>query len=115
MLAALASVGSFATSILLPSLSSMAKSLNVSTAAVASAISVYLAVFAVGQLAVGPLSDRYGRWKPVIVGLVIFVAGSLWCEFAALPSPDWPGHSSVRRMRCLGYRGPSRDLLAVKT
>ncbi|MEH2510492.1 DHA1 family bicyclomycin/chloramphenicol resistance-like MFS transporter [Nitrobacteraceae bacterium AZCC 1564] len=82
VLAALASVGSFATSILLPSLSSMAVSLNVSTADVASAISVYLAVFAVGQLLVGPLSDRYGRWKPVIIGLLIFVAGSLWCEFA---------------------------------
>lgn len=82
VLAALASVGSFATSILLPSLPSMAKSLNVSTAAVASAISIYLAVFAVGQLLVGPLSDRYGRRKPVIVGLLIFFAGSLWCEFA---------------------------------
>lgn len=82
VLAALASVGSFATSILLPSLSSMAKSLNVSTADVASAISIYLAVFAVGQLIVGPLSDRYGRWKPVVIGLLIFVAGSLWCEFA---------------------------------
>lgn len=82
VLAALASVGSFATSILLPSLSSIAKSLNVSTADVAAAISIYLAVFAVGQLIVGPLSDRYGRWKPVIVGLLIFVAGSIWCEFA---------------------------------
>lgn len=82
VLAALASVGSFATSILLPSLSSIAKSLNVSTADVASAISIYLAVFAVGQLIVGPLSDRYGRWRPVIAGLLIFVAGSVWCEFA---------------------------------
>ena len=82
VLAALASVGSFATSILLPSLPSMAKSLNVSTADVASAISIYLAVFAAGQLVVGPLSDRYGRGKPVVIGLLIFLAGSLWCEFA---------------------------------
>jgi DHA1 family bicyclomycin/chloramphenicol resistance-like MFS transporter len=81
-LAALAAVGSFATSILLPSLPTIAKALNVSTAAVASAISIYLAVFAVGQLIVGPLSDRYGRWKPVIFGLGIFVAGSIWCQFA---------------------------------
>ncbi|MGH2199097.1 MFS transporter, partial [Enterococcus faecalis] len=73
---------SFATSILLPSLPAIAKTLNVSTAAVASAISVYLAVFAIGQLIVGPLSDRYGRWKPVMFGLSIFVAGSIWCQFA---------------------------------
>lgn len=82
VLAALASVGTFATSILLPSLPSIAKTLNVSTAAVASTISVYLAVFALGQLAVGPLSDRYGRWKPVVFGLGIFVAGSVWCQFS---------------------------------
>ncbi|MCW8344286.1 MFS transporter, partial [Stenotrophomonas sp. SG1] len=75
VLAALAAVGSFATNILLPSLPSMAKALNVSTAAVSSTISVYLAVFAVGQLIVGPLSDRYGRWKPVMFGLGIFVLG----------------------------------------
>ena len=83
VLAALAAVGSFATNILLPSLPTMARTLGVSTAAVSSAISIYLAVFAVGQLIVGPLSDRYGRWKPVLFGLAIFIAGSLWCEFSS--------------------------------
>lgn len=82
VLAALASVGTFATNILLPSLPSMAKALNVSTAAVSSTISVYLGVFAIGQLIVGPLSDRYGRWKPVMFGLGIFLLGTVWCEFS---------------------------------
>lgn len=115
VLAALAAVGSFATSILLPSLPSIAKTLNVSTAAVASAISVYLAVFAIGQLIVGPLSDRYGRWKPVMFGLGIFVAGSIWCEF----SNDLPTLLVGRSIQALGAcaasvlsRAIARDLLS---
>lgn len=114
VLAALASVGSFATSILLPSLPSIAKALNVSTAAVASTISVYLALFALGQLVVGPLSDRYGRWKPVIFGLAIFVAGSIWCQFAN----DLPTLLVGRTIQALGAcaasvlsRAIARDLL----
>ncbi|MBN8980720.1 MAG: multidrug effflux MFS transporter [Rhizobiales bacterium] len=115
VLAALASVGTFATSILLPSLPSMAKSLNVSTAAVASTISVYLAVFAVGQIAIGPISDRFGRWKPVVFGLVVFVAGSMWCEF----SNDLPSMLIGRCIQALGAcsasvlsRAIARDLLS---
>lgn len=115
VLAALASVGSFATSILLPSLPSIAKNLHVSTAEAASAISIYLAVFAVGQLIVGPLSDRYGRKKPVIVGLLIFLAGSVWCEFAT----DLPTLLIGRVIQAFGAcaasvlsRAIARDLLS---
>ncbi len=115
VLAALAAVGSFATNILLPSLPSMAKALNVSTAAVSSTISVYLAVFAIGQLIVGPLSDRYGRWKPVLFGLGIFVLGSLWCQF----STDLPMMLVGRTIQALGAcaasvlsRAIARDLLS---
>jgi DHA1 family bicyclomycin/chloramphenicol resistance-like MFS transporter len=115
VLAALAAVGSFATNILLPSLPSMAKALNVSTAAVSSTISVYLAVFALGQLVVGPLSDRCGRWKPVLFGLGIFVLGSIWCEF----STTLPMMLVGRTIQALGAcaasvlsRAIARDLLS---
>src|SRR5215216_7380614 len=87
VLAMLAATGTLATNILLPSLPQMAVSLKVSTAAVTSAITIFLAVFAVGQLVVGPISDRYGRRWPVLIGFAVFFAGSIWCGLATdLPS-----------------------------
>jgi DHA1 family bicyclomycin/chloramphenicol resistance-like MFS transporter len=82
VLAGLAATGTLATNILLPSLPQMAASLNVTSAAVTSAITVFLAMFAIGQLVVGPISDRYGRRWPVLIGFGIFLAGSVWCALA---------------------------------
>ncbi len=87
VLAALASVATLATNILLPSLPQMAVSLQVSTPAVTASITIFLLVFALGQLVVGPISDRYGRRLPVLAGFAVFSAGSIWCGLATdLPS-----------------------------
>jgi DHA1 family bicyclomycin/chloramphenicol resistance-like MFS transporter len=87
VLAALASVGTLATNILLPSLPQMAVALQVTTPAVTASITIFLVVFALGQLVVGPISDRYGRRLPVLAGFAVFIAGSIWCGLATdLPS-----------------------------
>ena len=98
VLAALAATGTLATNILLPSLPQMAASLNVTSAAVTSAITIFLAVFAVGQLVVGPISDRYGRRWPVLTGFAVFFAGSVWCAFA----DDLPGLLTGRVIQAAG-------------
>ncbi|MGY3080306.1 multidrug resistance protein [Bradyrhizobium sp. LM6.10] len=82
VLSVLAAMGTLATNILLPSLPQIAISLNVTTAEVTSAITVFLAVFGLGQLLVGPLSDRYGRRWPVLIGFAVFFVGSVWCGLA---------------------------------
>ena len=41
----------------------------------------------VGQLLLGPLSDRYGRRPPLVIGMALFTAASLLCAFA--PSYEW--------------------------
>src|SRR4051812_13941533 len=87
VLAALSALGTLATNILLPSLPGIGASLHVSTAATTQLITVFLGIFAVGQLVVGPLSDRYGRRIPVLIGFAAFVIGSLVCAVATeLPS-----------------------------
>src|SRR5207248_9139014 len=98
VLAALAATGTLATNILLPSLPQMAASLKVSSAAVTSAITVFLAVFALVQLVVGPISDRYGRRWPVLTGFVVFLAGSIWCGLAT----DLPGLLAGRVIQAAG-------------
>src|SRR5882757_5974548 len=82
VICAFAATGLLATNIFLPSLPAIAAELRVSSAAFTSTITVFLATFAMGQLIVGPLSDRLGRRMLILIGLCIFVLGTLGCAFA---------------------------------
>src|ERR1700728_1999621 len=115
VLAALAATGTLATNILLPSLPQMAASLHVTTAEVTASITVFLAVFAIGQLAVGPISDRYGRRWPVLTGFAVFLIGSICCGLA----DDLPGLLLGRVIQAAGAcstsvlsRAIARDLFS---
>jgi DHA1 family bicyclomycin/chloramphenicol resistance-like MFS transporter len=82
VICAFAATGTLSTNIFLPSLPSMAATLHVSSAAVTSAVTVYLAISAAGQLIVGPLSDRFGRRPLILIGRGFFIVGTCWCAMA---------------------------------
>lgn len=66
----------------LPSLPVVADELRTTHAAAQFTITGMLVGGAVGQLLVGPLSDRLGRRRPVLVGLALHVVLSLLCLVA---------------------------------
>jgi MFS transporter, DHA1 family, multidrug resistance protein len=66
----------------LPSMPAMARSFGVSFTTIQLTLSLYLAAMAVGQLVLGPLSDRFGRRPVLLVGLAGFVLGSAICVVA---------------------------------
>lgn len=66
----------------LPSLANIAAEFDSDYAMVSFSVAGYLAITAVLQLLIGPLSDRFGRRPVVLSGLVIFVLSSLGCMLA---------------------------------
>lgn len=113
LLAGLAALGSLATNIILPAFPGMAVDLGVSVKDLSATLASFFVAFAVGQLFVGPLSDRFGRKGLVLGGLVVFVAGSAVCAWAS----DMPQLIVGRIVQALGVcatsvlsRAIARDL-----
>ncbi len=82
MLGALAALPAITTDMYLPSLPTVAADFGSPEAAAQFTISGMLIGGAVGQLVIGPLSDRYGRRKPVMFGVLAHVLVSILCAFA---------------------------------
>jgi MFS transporter, DHA1 family, multidrug resistance protein len=83
LLAGLAALGLLATNIILPAFPAMSVELGSSVKALSATLGTFFLAFAVGQLFVGPLSDRFGRMPLVLGGLAVFVAGSAICAVAS--------------------------------
>lgn len=82
LLAGLAATGTLATNIILPAFPKMGADLGLSVSELGVLLSSFFVTVAVGQLVVGPLSDRFGRQILVVGGLLTFVFGSLVCATA---------------------------------
>lgn len=82
MLVAASAASALAINLYLPSMPGMTVALGVDYAAVQFTLSVYLAAVALGQLGIGPISDRYGRRPVMLWGMVLFVVGSVVCTLA---------------------------------
>lgn len=76
-LIAITALSAMTLNLFLPSLPAMAVHFGVDYALMTLSVSAYLAMSAVLQLILGPLSDRYGRRKVILGALVVFLVATL--------------------------------------
>ncbi|HEY4416771.1 MAG TPA: multidrug effflux MFS transporter [Verrucomicrobiae bacterium] len=81
ILGALSTVTPLAIDMYLPSFTDIAQAMHTTEAKISLSLSSYFIGMALGQLLYGPLLDRFGRKKPLYVGLLLFVVISLACMF----------------------------------
>ncbi|GEO83106.1 MULTISPECIES: multidrug effflux MFS transporter [Alphaproteobacteria] len=81
-LVAIAGLSALTMNIFLPALPSMAKDFGVSYGTIQILISGYIAMTALIQLVIGPLSDRFGRRPTVLGSLCLLLVASLVCMLA---------------------------------
>lgn len=82
LLATTSALGPGAMQILLPALPVIQETFAVSTEVAQLTLSLSMLSIAMGTLVYGPLSDKYGRKPIMIMGLVITLAGSVFCYLA---------------------------------
>ena len=81
ILGSLTALGPFSIDMYLPGFSNIAKDLNTSVAKVSMSLSSYFIGISAGQLLYGPLLDRFGRKKPLFMGLMVYILASLGCVY----------------------------------
>ncbi len=79
LLGFLTALGPFTLDMYLPAFPAIAKDLQTTTAALALTVSSNFIGIGIGQLFYGSLLDRFGRKKPLYVGLFIYIVASLAC------------------------------------
>jgi DHA1 family bicyclomycin/chloramphenicol resistance-like MFS transporter len=82
----------------LPAMPQMQVDLQASAAAVQQTLALYFVGMALAQILFGPLSDHYGRRRPLLAGIGLFLAASIGCATAT--SVD--GLAATRFLQALG-------------
>ena len=99
------------TDLYLPALPDMAVYFDAPVAQINLTMTLFFAFFATGTLFWGPLSDRYGRRRALIVGLALYVAASVGCAFSR-------NVTVLILFRCVqgfgGAAGPSVAMAVIK-
>jgi len=81
ILGLLSAIGPFSIDMYLPAFDTIATDFNTSIDKVQLSLSAFFIGIAIGQMFYGPLLDRFGRKKPLIIGLCIYVLTTFLCVF----------------------------------
>jgi MFS transporter, DHA1 family, multidrug resistance protein len=99
MMAMLMALNALAIDIMLPALQEIGAALNVADEnARQYIVSSYLFGFGFAQLLYGPISDRFGRRAPMVIGLLVYIL----CSFAIVATPSFAGLLALRFIQGAG-------------
>ncbi|AEJ11173.1 Bcr/CflA family multidrug resistance transporter [Pseudomonas putida S16] len=98
ILGALSAFGPLAIDFYLPAFPAMAQAFATDEKHVQATLAAYFLGLSIGQLAYGPVADRFGRRKPLMFGVTLFTLASLACAYA----PDLDTLVLARFVQALG-------------
>lgn len=101
VLGALMALGPFTIDLYLPAFPEIDRDLNTSVSAIQLTLTATTVGFALGQLLVGPWSDKIGRRTPLIIATAVHIVASLGIIFA--PTVEWVG--VLRVLQGMGAAG----------
>lgn len=81
ILGSLTALGPFSIDMYLPGFPAIAADLHTNTARVSLSLSSFFIGISAGQLLYGPLLDKFGRKKPLFIGLLLYILASAGCAF----------------------------------
>lgn len=84
LLGILAAIGPFTIDMYLPGFQRIAQDLYTDEQHVAFTLTSYFIGIALGQLFYGPIVDKYGRKKPLLFGLGIYILAAIGCAFSPI-------------------------------
>src|SRR5919112_465546 len=82
ILGLLSAIGPFSIDMYLPGFPAIAANLHTTVDRVAYSLSSFFVGICLGQLLCGPLLDRFGRKKPLCIGLVLYILASIGCSLS---------------------------------
>jgi DHA1 family bicyclomycin/chloramphenicol resistance-like MFS transporter len=82
----LSAMGAFSIDMYLPGFPDIARDLHTTVAHITLSITSFFIGISVGQMIYGPLLDKFGRKKPLYIGLIVYLITSIGCAFA--PTAD---------------------------